>query len=192
VASDRRPAHVSPVPYLVSSAFDDCSSVHGWSGYPLQFEGQRRFSWQDDLAAELKTALSSLIVRPGECLAGTYMTNDPAKCDVENRLFTNPGASSFPKGIMSTRFERGFGELPDPPATIAPFAGHIHHYRYRAGGDFEWWEPDRPIARWERVLRPLPGDGSCRPTWLALRQAAADGSIEIHGTPVDDQTLGVR
>jgi hypothetical protein len=85
----------------------------------------RRFSWQDEMAAELKVALASLSLRTGECLAGTYMTTDPAKCDVENRLFTNPGASSFPKGVTSTRFERGLGELPDPPVAIAPFAGQF-------------------------------------------------------------------
>ena len=99
------------------------------------------------------------------------MTTDPARCDVENRLFTNPGASSFPKGVTSIRFERGVGELPDPPVEITPFADHLHHYSYRVDGRFEYWEPDDVIARWERVPRPVAGDGSCRPIWWALEEA---------------------
>ena len=49
------------------------------------------------------------------------------------------------------------------------------------------------IARWERVPRPLAGDGSCRPIWLALRRAAAKGRIEVLGSsPNADIPLGIR
>jgi hypothetical protein len=77
--------------------------VEAWSGYPLQFGGQRRFAWQDAMAAELRQALSRLPTAPGAVLAGRYLSTDHALCDVENRLFTNPGTSSFPKGLASIR-----------------------------------------------------------------------------------------
>src|SRR5579884_3373933 len=159
-------------PYHVATPADEEPEVEAWSGYPLQFEGMRRFDWQNEMAAERKAGLASLQITSGHCLTGTYMTTDPARCDVENRLFTNPGTSSFPKGIMFTRFERGIGGLPEPPVAITP-AGHLHYYRYRVGGAFEYWEPEEVIARWERVSRTLAGDGSCHPIWFALRQAAA-------------------
>lgn len=181
-----------PVDYIVAPPTTDHAGVEAWAGYPLQFEGMRRFRWQDEMAVELKAALALLPLVPGQCLAGTYMTTDPAKCDVENRLFTNPGAASFPKGITSTRFERGTGTLPDAPVAITRFAGHVHYYRYRASGEFEYWELHEPIARWERVPRALAGDGSCRPVWFALREAAAAGKVEVFATPGDDQLLGIR
>ena len=96
---------------------------------PFQFEGQRRFAWQDAMAAELKAALAAITVSPGQSLAGTYTTTDPAQCDTENRLFTNPGASTFPKGITSICFERGIGEPPEPPTPISLSTGYLHYYR---------------------------------------------------------------
>jgi hypothetical protein len=88
--------------YVVTRLADDRHVVEAWAGYPLQFEGQRRFGWQDAMAAELKTALAAITVSPGQSLAGTYTTTDPAQCDTENRLFTNPGASTFPSAAMSS------------------------------------------------------------------------------------------
>ena len=179
-------------PYHVA-AVGDGSGAEAWAGYPLQFEGQRRFQWQDEMAEELKVALAASTFTSGDCLAGTFMTTDPAICDVENRLFTNPGASTFPKLISSIRFERGVGQLPDPPVAISSVAGHMYYYRYRWNGAFEWWEPEKVLARWERVPRQLPGDGSCRPVWLAMRQAAAKGNVEVVGAPPSDTSpLGIR
>ena len=179
-------------PYHVAGGRDG-SAVEAWSGYPLQFAGERRFPWQDEMAGELKAALATSKFSTGDCLAGTFMTTDPAICDVENRLFTNPGATTFPKLIGSIRFERGVGQVPDSPVAISAVGGHVYYYRYRWNGGFEWWEPDEVLARWERVPRPLPGDGSCRPVWVALRQAAAKGDVEILGTPPSDTApLGVR
>jgi hypothetical protein len=55
------------------------------------------------------------------------------------------------------------------------------------------WEPAAPLARWHRVTRHLPDDGSGRPVWLAMKQPAAAGRIEILGTlPDDAQPFGVR
>jgi hypothetical protein len=145
------------------------------------------------MADDLKAALVAQPLSPGDCLAGTFMTTDPALCDVENRLFTNPGASSFPKGIGSIRFERGVGRPPDPPVAISAIAGHVYFYRYRWNGAFDWWKPDELLARWERIPRSLPDDGSCRPVWLALKQSAARGDIDILGPPPSDKApLGIR
>jgi hypothetical protein len=142
---------------------------------------------------DIKAALATPPFSARDCLTGTFMTTDPARCDVENRLFTNPGASTFPKRIRSIRFERGVGPPPDPPVAISAIARHVYFYRYRWNGAFEWWEADELLARWERVPRSLPDDGSCRPVWLALRQAAARGDIDILGAPPSDQApLGIR
>jgi hypothetical protein len=49
-------------PYLVTGPALGSAQVEAWSGYPLQFAGQRRFGWQDQMAADLRTALAGLIV----------------------------------------------------------------------------------------------------------------------------------
>jgi hypothetical protein len=188
-----QPASTEARPYFVKPADRDSAQVEAWAGYPLQFEGQRRYGWQDQMAAELRTALRGLNLGPGSSLAGTYVTTDHARCDVENRLFTNPGSSSFPKGITSIRFERGVGPLPNPPTPIATFAGHVHHYRYRPSTGFQTWEPTDILARWHRVPRTLPGDGSARPVWLAMRQAAAAGRVEVLRPPLPEtEPFGIR
>jgi hypothetical protein len=51
-------------PYFVRSDHGT-GVVEAWSGYPLQFGGQRRFAWQDAMAAELRRALSRLPTAPG-------------------------------------------------------------------------------------------------------------------------------
>jgi hypothetical protein len=101
------------------TAPNELGEVEAWSGYPLQFDGQRRFPWQTKMAADLRQALATLTVTPGDALAGTYFSTDPARCDVENRLFTNVGTSSFPKGLATIRFERGAGPPPSSPVPIS-------------------------------------------------------------------------
>jgi hypothetical protein len=81
---------------------DAAGQIEAWSGYPLQFGGQRRFAWQDEMAADLRQALAGLPITPGTVLAGTYASTDPARCDVENRLFTNLGGASFPKSLAGS------------------------------------------------------------------------------------------
>ncbi len=129
----------------------------------------------------------------GDVLAGEYLSTDKSPCDVENRLYTNPGASSFPKDVSSIRFERGPGEPPDPPIPVTRVNGHLYYYRYHLGGTWQWREPGVTLARWHRVTRRLPDDGSCRPVWLAMKQAAAAGQIEVLGSaPGDAQPFGIR
>jgi hypothetical protein len=167
--------------------------VEAWSGYPLQFAGQRRFGWQDQMAADLRAALGALGPGPGDVLAGEYLSTDESRCDVENRLFTNPGASCFPAGVRSIQFERGVGLPPHPPAPVERVEGHLYYYRYKLGGGWQWQEPAAPLARWHRVTRHLPDDGSSRPVWLAMKRAAAAGQIEVLGSLPDDAVpFGVR
>jgi hypothetical protein len=106
-------------PYHVKASGRASGPVEAWSGYPLQFGGQRRFCWQNQMAADLRTALARLAISPDDVLSGTYLSTDASRCDVENRLFTNPGTSVFPKTVRSVRFERGLGSPPEPPAPVA-------------------------------------------------------------------------
>jgi len=98
-------------PYRVRASGYASGPVEAWSGYPLQFAGQRRFGWQDEMAADLRDALAGLAVFPGEVLSGIYLSTEESRCDVENRLFTNPGTAGFPKtvdvAVVATRHATG-------------------------------------------------------------------------------------
>jgi hypothetical protein len=100
--------------FLVSGPRAGMRQVEAWSGYPLQFAGQRRFPWAEQMARQLQTALSELALSPAETLAGVYLSTDVSPCDAENRLFVNP-AECIPKGVTSLRFERGAGLPPPSP-----------------------------------------------------------------------------
>jgi hypothetical protein len=129
---------------------------------------------------------------PEEPLAGVYLSTDDARSDAENRLFTNP-RDAIPKGIRSIRFERGVGPPPDAPVPISRVQGHLYYYRYRPGGGWDWWEPAHLLARWRRVPRRLPDDGSGRPVWLAMKLAAAAGDVESVASMLDVVSpFGVR
>jgi hypothetical protein len=91
----------SSAPYDVRASGHAPGLIEAWSGYPLQFSGQRRFSWQDEMAAELRDALAGLAVTPSDVLSGMYLSTSESRCDVENRLFTNPGTSVFPKTVRT-------------------------------------------------------------------------------------------
>lgn len=157
--------------YALTSQGDSVRQVEAWSSYPIQFDGQRRYHWQEEMVAELRAALATIGVGPGEVLAGTYRSTDVSRCDTENRLFTNPGSGCFPKGVTWIRFERGASPPPLPPSPLTAVDGHLY-YRYRAAADWQWWEPAHVLARWRRIPRQLPDDGSARPVWLAMKQAA--------------------
>ncbi len=181
------------VRYFCVAGADGSGQVEAWSGYPLQFGGQRRFGWQEAMAAELRQALTALPAGPGSVLGARYLSTDLARCDVENRLFTNMGASSFPKNLAAIRFERGTGPLPPPPVPVALAEGHLYYYSYRLGGTWQSWEPAQALARWRRVTRSAIDDGSCRPVWLAMKTAAAAGQVEVLAPgPVPEADFGVR
>jgi hypothetical protein len=165
-------------PYYLTGP-DSLGQVEAWSGYPLQFGGQRRFAWQEEMAADLRKALTGAPCLARAVLAGRYMSTDQALCDAENRLFTNLGAAGFPAGLAGIRFERGAGVPPPAPVPIARSAGDLHYYRYRLGGAWESWAPAGVLARWRRVPRTVADDGSCRPVWLAMKLAAAAGQVEV-------------
>jgi hypothetical protein len=180
-------------PYHVRASGHASGPAEAWSGYPLQFAGQRRFGWQDEMAAELRDALAGLAATPSDMLSGTYLSTSESRCDVENRLFTNPGTLVFPKAVQSIQFERGLGQPPEPPAPVSRVDGQLHYYRYCLGGMWQWWEPAVLLARWHRVTRRVADDGSCRPVWLAMNQAAAAGHVEVLGpAPGDAVPFGLR
>jgi hypothetical protein len=58
-------------------------------------------------------------------------------------------------------------------------AGHLYYYGYRLDGTWQSWEPAGLLARWDRVTRRTPDDGSCRPVWLAMKMAAAAGRVKV-------------
>lgn len=165
-------------PYYVTGP-DGRDQVEAWSGYPLQFSGQRRFAWQQKMAADLRKALARLPALPRAVLAGRYMSTDQSPCDAENRLFTNLGAAAFPAGLVGIRFERGTGMPPPAPVPIARVAGHLYYYRYQLGGAWESWASAGVLAQWRRVPRMVAGDSSCWPVWLAMKLAAAAGQVEV-------------
>jgi hypothetical protein len=180
---------LSELPPYVMRADHDCVEV--WTCYQIQFGGMRRFAWQDTLVREMKTALAGQVLADGEALTGTYSSSDTARCDVENRLFTNPGAI-FPVATTAIRWERG-GAPPPAPEQLASVDGHVHHYRYEPTRAWRRWLPATPLARWTRVPRPLAHDGSARPMWLALREALLRGAVDVLHPPVEAGTrFGVR
>jgi hypothetical protein len=163
-----------------------------WSGYQLQFSGQRPHAWQEDLAADLRRALAALDIQATETLAGQYATTDPGSFDVENRLFTNPG-NSIPGHLQGLSFERR-PQLPPSPAPINTVGGHLHYYRYQPADHWSWWAPDQLLATWSRVPRQVSDDGtSGRPAWLAMRAAAEAGRVTVLGSlPGGDAPFGLR
>jgi len=160
------------------------TTVEAWSGYRIQFGGEERYAWQKVFKAELKEALAGLPIPPGTPFAGYYDTTNMAISDTENSLFTNL-RGSMPRAVEALRFEHGIGTPPDPPAPIDLIGGHLHYYRYEVGGQWMKWEPDQTLARWDHIPRRLPGDGSARPVWYALRDANANGLISFSGYKLD-------
>lgn len=171
-----------PDPYVIRASRD---IVEVWSGYQIQFDGMRRFAWQDELVRDLKDALARMVCQAGDALSAVYNTTVGGRCDVENRLFTNPGAATFPVGTTAIRWERGV-VVPPSPTEIDAIAG-MHYYRYSPGAGFSVWQPDRTVARWSGVERRLAHDGSARPMWLALREAVFDGRVEILPPPIENE-----
>ena len=152
----------------------DHGSVEVWACYQIQFGGMRRFGWQDTLVREMKAALADLVLADGEALTGTYSSSDAARCDVENRLFTNPG-TIFPITTTAIRWERG-GPPPPAPEQLASVDGHVHHYRYEPTRAWLRWLPGTPLARQPRTDEPGPSMTlPSGPTYMS--RVAAAGAI---------------
>ena len=162
-------------PYCVRS---DATSVEIWAGKRIQHGDEARSDWQRVLKGDLRQIFSALEVPQEGLLAGHYLSTSPDIADTENSLFTNM-AEVIPRAFTALRFERGTGTPPPPPIPVDLISGHLHYYRYHVGGRWTSWQPDRTIARWARVPRPLPGDDTARPVWYALRQANAGGLVCI-------------
>jgi hypothetical protein len=172
-------------PYYVRASGHAAGPVEAWSGYPLQFAGQRRFGWQDEMAAGLRDALAGLVVSPGDVLSGTYLSTDEPGCDVENRLFTNPGTAVSRRPCGRSGSSVASGRRRNRRRRSDVLTGQLHYYCYCLGGMWQWWEPAVLLARWQRVTRRVADDGSCRPVWLAMKQAAAAGQVEVLGPAPD-------
>lgn len=176
-------------PFFVRAAG---TTVEVWSGYRIQFGGMERHDWQKVLKAELKAALSQLEMPAGVAFTGFYDSTDPRIADTENSLFTNL-LESMPRGVSLLRFEQGRAGLPAPPVEIDRIGGHLHYYRYTVGGQWTTWEPAETLARWDRVPRRLPDDGSARPVWFALREANADRLVWLSTVDLERRTqFGLR
>ena len=171
----------------------ECGAVvEAWSGYRVQFGGMERHAWQKAFKEELKQALSRLALAADVPFAGYYDTTDPRVSDTENRLFTNL-LEAMPRGVRCLRFEQGTAAPPRPPVPIDLVGGHLHYYRYTVSEQWLKGKPDETLARWDRLPRLLPDDGSARPVWYALRDANAKGLISVSGTQVDfRKNFGLR
>ena len=176
-------------PYFVRPT---ATTVEVWSGYRIQFGGFEKHEWQKSVKAELRQLFTASTIPAGVPFAGYYDTTNPTISDTENSLFTNL-RESMPKGISWLRFEHGTGSPPQPPVPIELVSGHLHYYRYEFGRQWDTWEPDQTLARWERVARRLAGDGSARPTWYALRDANAKALVSLVKPNLDSRTnFGIR
>lgn len=168
------------------------AEVEVWSGSRIQFGGDELPAWQKLPKAELKDALSCLTIPGGAPFAGYYDTGDPRMADTENSLFTNV-SESMPGGLTSLHFERGVADPPAPPVPIELINGHLHYYRYGVGGQWARWGPDQTVARWDRIPRRLPDDGSAGPAWFALREANAAGLVSTLGNGLGpSENFGIR
>jgi len=161
-------------PYVIRSQH---TVVELWSGYRIQFGGMERHDWQKALKRELKQALARLPLADGQPFCGFYDSTDGRVADAENSLFTNL-LESMPAAVKAMRFDQGRGEVPAPPVPIDLIGGHLHYYRYSVGDRWCAWEPGEVVARWHRVPRRLPDDGSARPVWFALREALVAGVVQ--------------
>jgi hypothetical protein len=166
--------------------------VELWSGYRIQFGGMERHAFQKDAKTQLKAALTQLLITPNSAFSGYYDSTDPQPADTENSLFTNL-LEAMPTGVRFLRFEQGPSRPPQPPTPVDLIGNHLYYYRYQEGGHWITWETDRILARWSRLPRRVPSDGSARPAWFALRQAHAQGRVALTGEQLDPHTnFGLR
>lgn len=166
--------------------------VEVWTGYRVQFGGMERHDWQKMLKAELKVALSQLDLAADVPFCGYYATTDTIRSDAENSLFTNL-LESMPTNVKLLRFERGTAAPPPPPKPLEIVGSHMHYYRYEVNAPWRAWQRDELLAKWSRVPRRLPDDGSARPAWYALRCASAQKQITFTDAMLPaDANFGIK
>jgi len=166
--------------------------VELWSGYRIQFNGMECYPWQQEAKTKLTEALAKLVTVPGSALSGYYDSTDPRPTDAENSLFTNC-LEAMPTGVRFLSFEQGPSCPPPPMSPIDLVDNHLHYYRYQANCQWTEWEADRTLARWNRVPRRVPGDGSARPAWFALREGNNAGRVQLTGEKLGQQSdFGIK
>jgi hypothetical protein len=165
------------IPYVVSIAD---TALEVWSGKRIQHGNETADAWQAELKDEVRAAFLRLNIRPDSLLAGHYNSTSATPADTENSLFTNMNETMPSALFTALRFEHGTGMPPPPPTSIDLVSGHLHYYRYTAGGSWTTWEPDQTLARWQHIPRRISvGTDTARPIWFALRQANANGLVSV-------------
>jgi hypothetical protein len=147
--------------------------VEAWSSERLKFE--MRDSWHRDFRDDLRCAIRSL--GGGESLiAATYGSMVRDRCDTENILFYNVGASCFTEvARLGIRFERRF-DSPSPPDDLAAPALHYHRYERAAPGrPFLYWRERELLGDFSDVALPrLTEETKPVEVWLPVRRAVLE------------------
>lgn len=165
-------AYVSPE-YVVRSG-SRAGPVEAWAQRSLPFEPK---GWQRRFREELCQALQCLRPPRGRVLCGSYQTAQEAQqpADVENLVFYNVGSSCSTEATQWVlRFERRYGEPPQPPGF--PGRPYLHYYRYEfvpPDHPFTFWREGSVLARWRGVPCPaLSSDSKPAKIWWSLRRSA--------------------
>lgn len=182
-------ASVSPE-YVVRSG-SETGPVEAWAECSLPFEPK---GWQRCFREKLCQALRPLRPPRGHVLSGSYQTAQETRqpTDVENLVFYNVGSSCFTEATRwGLRFERGYGEPPQPPGF--PNRPYPHYYRYEfvpQGHPFTFWREGPVLARWRGVPCPaLSSDSKPAKIWWSLKQSVH--CVQTYGSSTSGH-LGLR
>jgi len=149
-------------------------AVEIWLDRRLPFEPK------GDLLAvrlELRSAIRSLRCPPGELLAATYTSLDPATCDAENVLLYNVGSASFAQAALSgIQFERLHATPPHSPS--GQTYPHHHHYRFVSIASIA---PALPALSFDLPLDRVSTATKVHHVWWAASGAAAIAAAPLRG-----------
>ncbi len=125
---------------------EDGAVMEAWSSERLKFDNLN--SQQLAYRSSLRATLQKMPIRSRTIVHGVYQSADKSKCDAENILFFNVGATAF--GISAQHglsFERIFTKprIPDKIGTCND--GHFVRYEIRD-----------PAAKWCGWSKPKTGD----------------------------------
>ncbi|MFC6287564.1 hypothetical protein ACFP3Q_14350 [Nocardioides sp. GCM10027113] len=176
--------------YVIKGLSDHQRRVRVWSARPIPFETPPAAPWLRDLVDDLRDALAQVHVTADEALCGYYDSAEDVACDVENRLFTNPGRAIPP--VARLRFERGPGTPPGAPSALDG-AGERAFYEYDVDGRWHHWRPDAVLVSWERLEHRGRSDDTAKPWWVTMRRGMVGDQVhrptEVHQPP---EEFGVR